>query len=130
MSCTSPFTVASTMVPRVLAVDFSMNCSRWATAVFITSADCSTNGSCIWPEPKSSPTTFMPSSSESLMISRAGRDSSASSRSAVSPSRSPSTMRRSRRSNSGNAASSSAREALAEAADTPSNIAISVCSGS
>ena len=29
-------------------------------AVFIVSADCSTNGSCIWPEPNSSPTTFMP----------------------------------------------------------------------
>ncbi len=36
--------------------------SRYATAVFITSADCSTNGSCIWPEPNSSPTVFMPAS--------------------------------------------------------------------
>ena len=45
-----------------------MSGSRWATAVFIVSADCSTNGSCISPEPKSSPTTFMPDSSTSLMI--------------------------------------------------------------
>ena len=34
--------------------------SRKATAVFITSADCSTNGSCISPDPNSSPTVFMP----------------------------------------------------------------------
>ena len=27
-----------------------MNCSRWATAAFIVSADCSTNGSCISPD--------------------------------------------------------------------------------
>ena len=34
--------------------------SRYATAFFITSALCSTNGSCICPEPNSSPTIFMP----------------------------------------------------------------------
>ena len=39
----------------------------------MTSADWSTNGSCIWPEPNSSPTTFMPSSSVSLTMSSAGR---------------------------------------------------------
>src|SRR6267142_2274952 len=47
-----------------------MKGSRWATAAFIVSALWRTNGSCIWPEPKSSPTTFMPSSSRLLMMSR------------------------------------------------------------
>ena len=42
--------------------------SRWATAFFIVSADWSTNGSCIWPEPNSSPTTFIPPRSTSLTI--------------------------------------------------------------
>ena len=69
MSCTSPLTVASTMRPLpASSSDFSMCGSRYATAVFITSADCSTNGSCIWPEPNSSPTVFMPASRFSLMI--------------------------------------------------------------
>ncbi len=63
MSCTSPLTVASTIVPLPSSSVFSMCGSRWATAVFITSADCSTNGSCIWPEPNSSPTIFIPASS-------------------------------------------------------------------
>ena len=74
MSCTSPFTVASTIVPLPSPSAFSMCGSRCATAAFITSADWSTNGSCIWPEPNSSPTVFMPASSVSLMISSAGRD--------------------------------------------------------
>ena len=51
----------------------SMNCSRWATDIFIVSADCSTNGSCISPDAKSSPTTFMPESSTSLMMSSGGQ---------------------------------------------------------
>ena len=103
MSWTSPLTVASTIVPLPWLSVFSMCGSRWATAFFITSADCSTNGSCICPDPNSSPTVFIPDSSVSLMISRAGRCSSAASRSASSPFRSPSTIRRSRRSNSGSA---------------------------
>ena len=40
MSCTSPFTVASTIVPLPSPSAFSMCGSRWATAAFITSADC------------------------------------------------------------------------------------------
>ena len=44
MSCTSPKTVASTIVPLVTPSVRSRNCSRCATAFFITSADCSTNG--------------------------------------------------------------------------------------
>ena len=72
MSCTSPLTVASTTVPLPPASAFSMCGSRYATAVFIVSADCSTNGSCICPLPNSSPTTFMPSSSTSLTIPSAG----------------------------------------------------------
>jgi hypothetical protein len=103
--------------------DFSMYGSRWATAVFITSADCSTNGSCISPDPNRSPTVFMPASSVSLMISSGGRVSIAASRSASSPSRSPSTIRRSSRSDSGSAASSSARDSRDEDALTPSNSA-------
>ena len=85
MSCTSPLTVASTMRPLLVSPSaFSMYGSRCATAVFIVSADCSTNGSCISPEPKSSPTTFMPSSSTSLMIESAGvPPASASSRSSI-----------------------------------------------
>ena len=52
MSCTSPFTVASTTVPLPAASAFSMSGSRYATAAFIVSADCSTNGSCISPRPE------------------------------------------------------------------------------
>jgi hypothetical protein len=47
----------------------SMNCSRYATAAFIVSALCSTNGNCISPDANSSPTTFIPSSRMSLMMS-------------------------------------------------------------
>ena len=72
MSCTSPRTVAITMVPLPDESDFSMCGSSRATAFFITSADCSTNGSCISPAPKRSPTTFMPSSSWSLMMPSGG----------------------------------------------------------
>ena len=68
MSCTSPRTVARMILPLPEASDFSMCGSSSATAVFIISADCSTNGSCISPEPKRSPTTFMPSSRWSLMM--------------------------------------------------------------
>ena len=84
--------------------------SSQATAVFITSADCSTNGSCISPRPNSSPTTFMPSSRWSLTMSSALLPvSSAVCRSASRPLRSPSMIRRASRSPSGSAASSSAR---------------------
>ena len=54
----------------------------------------------------------------------------ASSRSASSPLRSPSTMRCASRSNNGSLASSAARDSFDDAADTPSNIPISSCSGS
>jgi hypothetical protein len=130
MSWTSPFTVAITIVPLPELSDRSMCGSRWATAVFITSAEASTNGNCICPDPNSSPTVFIPDSSVSLMISSAGRCRSASSRSASSPPRSPSTMRRSRRSNRGSRASSSARPALAEDAVTPSNSSMNRARGS
>lgn len=130
MSWTSPLTVASTMVPLPSSSDFSMCGSRWATAVFMTSADWSTNGSCIWPEPNSSPTTFMPANSVPLTISSAGRAVSASSRSASRPLRSPSTMRRWSRSSSGSAASSSALDARTEDEETPSNSCSSFWSGS
>ncbi|SKV98577.1 Uncharacterised protein [Mycobacteroides abscessus subsp. abscessus] len=58
-----------TMVPLVSlpastpesAFSASMNGSRYATAFFITRADFTTWGRNIFPEPKRSPTTFMPS---------------------------------------------------------------------
>ena len=94
MSWTSPFTVASTTMPLPPESAFSISGSRYATAAFIVSADCSTNGSCIWPLPNSSPTTFMPSSSTSFTIcERRAASASCSSRSASRPSRSPSMMR-------------------------------------
>ncbi len=131
MSCTSPLTVASTMRPLPPSSAFSMCGSRYATAVFITSADCSTNGSCICPEPNSSPTTFMPSSRMSLMIDSGVRPAAiAASRSASRPLRSPSMIRRLSRSSSGSAASSSARVARAEAASTPSKSSMKCCTGS
>ena len=66
MSCTSPLTVASTILPfdEVCARpsrSCSMNGIRWATACFITRADLTTCGRNIRPEPNRSPTTFMPS---------------------------------------------------------------------
>ena len=100
MSWTSPFTVASTMRPLVeLSPVDSMNCSRWATAAFMVSADCSTNGSCISPAPNSSPTTFMPASRWSLMMASGSMPgwssvpARASSSSSTRPLRSPSMMR-------------------------------------
>ena len=131
MSCTSPLTVASTIRPLPASSSaFSMCGSRYATAAFITSADCSTNGSCIWPEPNSSPTVFMPASRFSLMMASGGFSVIASSRSASRPLRSPSTMRCASRSSSGSLASSAARDSFDDAADTPSNMPMSSCSGS
>ena len=118
MSCTSPRTVASTIRPFPDPSTRSMCGSRWLTAAFIVSALCSTNGSCIFPDPNSSPTTFIPSSRCSLMIVSASISSSASSRSPSSPRRSPSMMRCFSRSSTGSAACSSARFG---AASTSSN---------
>ena len=66
MSCTSPFTVAMTILPLArespdCAFSASMNGTRCATACFITRADFTTCGRNILPAPKRSPTTFMPS---------------------------------------------------------------------
>ena len=131
MSCTSPRTVAITMVPLPEASDFSMCGSSRATAVFITSADCSTNGSCISPAPKRSPTTFMPSSRWSLMMPSGVMPSlRARSRSSSRPLPSPSMMRRSRRSPVGSAASSAARWSLSAAVSTPANRSSMLASGS
>ena len=71
MSWTSPLTVASTMRAFAcpVAPAFSMCGCRIATAFFMTPALCRTNGSCILPSPKRSPTTFMPARRCSLMIS-------------------------------------------------------------
>ena len=71
ISCTSPLTVAITILP--LGLDFSpvrassaafsasINGIKCATAVFITRADLTTCGKNILPCPNKSPTTFMPS---------------------------------------------------------------------
>ncbi|NKA88718.1 hypothetical protein GO305_02357 [Ralstonia solanacearum] len=70
MSCTSPFTVAMTILPRertsppaaaICRFSSSMNGIRWATACFITRADFTTCGRNILPAPNRSPTMFMPS---------------------------------------------------------------------
>src|SRR5579864_6975988 len=66
MSCTSPLTVASTILPfgEVWARpsrSASMYGMRWATACFITRADLTTCGRNMRPLPNRSPTTFMPS---------------------------------------------------------------------
>ena len=119
------------MVPRPSSPVFSMNGSSIATAVFITSALCNTNGSCISPLPKSSPTIFIPSRRCELMISSGGVPSAiAALRSSSKPTFSPSIMRRCKRSNSGNAARASARAFLLVASSTPSNICRNSCSGS
>ena len=106
MSWTSPFTVAITSRPFVeLPPTFSMCGSRYATAAFIVSALCRTNGSCIWPLPNSSPTTRIPSSRTSLTIASGAMPAViASSSSAVSPSRSPSMIRCLSRASTGPAA--------------------------
>ena len=101
--------------------------SRWATDAFMHSADWRTNGSCISPAPNRSPTTFIPARSMSLTMARAGVVCRASSRSAVSPSRSPSMMRCSSRRSTGQPLRSSFTSV---ADDTPSNSSSSSCSGS
>src|SRR5439155_193335 len=60
MSWTSPFTVASTITPRVADSAFSMWGSRWETAAFIASADWSTSATMSWLSLKSRPTSSMP----------------------------------------------------------------------
>ena len=131
MSCTSPFTVASSMVPRPSSPVFSMKGSSWATAVFMTSALCKTKGSCISPLPNNSPTIFIPSRRCVLMISSGGVPSDiACLRSSSKPTFSPSIMRRWSRSYRGNAARASARAFLLVASSTPSNICKNSWSGS
>ena len=131
MSCTSPFTVASNMRPRPPSLVFSICGSRYATADFITSALCNTKGSCISPLPKSSPTTFIPSRRWSLMMASGANPSvMAASKSSVSPTFSPSMMRRSRRWRSGSAASSEALILRDAANSTPSKSCRNSCSGS
>ena len=92
MSWTSPFTVASTRVPRVADSAFSMRGSRWATAAFIASADWRTSATMSWLSLKSRPTSSMPRISGPLMISSGVASASFASRSSTSPSRLPSTM--------------------------------------
>ena len=92
MSWTSPLTVASTIEPRVADSDFSMNGSRWATAVFIASADCKTSATMSWLSLNSRPTSSMPRISGPLMISSGVASPSLTFRSSTRPSREPSTI--------------------------------------
>ncbi len=69
MSWTSPFTVASTIVPFCEPSTFSIFGSRYATAAFITPAESSTLGNCILRAPNSSPTVLIPPSSTLLIRS-------------------------------------------------------------
>jgi hypothetical protein len=102
--------------------------SRWATEAFIVSADCSTNGSCISPAPKRSPTIFMPASRMSLMMASGAMPwAIALSRSSVRPSLSPSMMRWLRMSSSVQSVRSST---TASAALTSLKISSSFTSGS
>ena len=64
MSCTSPFTVAMTILPWVRppsCFSASMKGVNQATAFFITRALFTTWGRNILPAPNKSPTAFMPS---------------------------------------------------------------------
>ena len=69
MSWTSPATVANTIEPRVALSVCAIFGSRYATAAFIVCAERSTNGSCMSPDAKSSPTVFIPARSTSLTSS-------------------------------------------------------------
>ena len=106
MSCTSPLTVASTIVPLPssssggspaaarsaarAAFSASRYGSRYATAFFITRALLITCGRNILPAPKRSPTTFMPSiSGPSITSSGVGNICRASSMSASTNSEMP-----------------------------------------
>jgi hypothetical protein len=93
MSWTSPFTVASTTVPRKELLSLSIIGSRCATAAFMASALCSTSATMSWLALKRRPTSSMPFISGPLMIS-SGVAPSASLvlRSGMRPSLVPSTM--------------------------------------
>ncbi|ETH50634.1 homocysteine S-methyltransferase [Bordetella pertussis H973] len=82
MSCTSPLTVAITILPlartsppaaAIWRFSSSMKGIRCATACFITRADFTTCGRNILPAPNRSPTTFMPSISGAGGPQRLGR---------------------------------------------------------
>ena len=62
MSCTSPFTVAITILPLLepFYLVALINGSKYATDCFITRADFTTCGRNILPSPNKSPTTSMP----------------------------------------------------------------------
>ena len=132
ISCTSPLTVAKSIFPRPTSdSSFSICGSRYATAFFITSADCRTNGNCISPLPKSSPTVFIPESKKVLIISSGLIPSAiASSRSDSSPFASPSIILWGRRSCIGKRANSSATESRRAMASAFSNSSRNFCSGS
>ena len=87
MSWTSPFTVARITLPRFAVSAFSMNCSRWLTAAFMASADCSTSATISSLALNKRPTSAMPSISGPLIMSSGAVPSARlRSRSSTSPS--------------------------------------------
>ena len=78
MSCTSPLTVAITILPLERTASpgsRSRNGTSHATAFFMTRADLTTCGRNILPAPNRSPTTFMPSISGPSMTASGLPDS-------------------------------------------------------
>ena len=69
ISWTSPLTVARITLPRAAVSAFSMNCSRWLTAAFMASADCSTSATISSLLLNRRPTSLMPAISGPLMMS-------------------------------------------------------------
>ena len=130
MSCTSPFTVASTIVPLPSPSVFSMCGSRCATAAFITSADCEHERQLHLAGAEQLADGLHARQQRVVDDLQCGPGLQRRVEVGVEAGRSPSTIRRSSRSNSGSAASSSARPAFADDAETPSNSSMNRLSGS
>jgi hypothetical protein len=96
----------------------------------MTSALCSTNGSCISPEPNSSPTTFIPTAGVVDDSPAAAGLGHGGVEVASRPFFSPSMIRRCRRSSSGSSMSTSARDFALACARRLSNRSRNAVSGS
>ena len=117
MSWTSPFTVASSTLPALRSSPGVFSASRWgmryATAFFMTRALFTTCGRNMRPDPKRSPTTFIPSMSGPSMTSSERRARSrASSTSPSMKSSMPCTSACVRRSSTGAARQASSSSLL------------------
>ena len=136
MSCTSPFTVASSTFPALptpRARSFSIYGCRMPTACFMVRAVFTTCGRNIFPSPKRRPTSFMPAmSGPSMMLTAEGYCCKASPRSSARWSAQPLMRAFCNRSSSGScAASASASELLpaaTAAALPPVAVGVAACS--